>query len=79
MTSIHHTPESLSPPSGKRSPSELPAKEPESASAKGKGKQKAIPETHTSLSSELPFSPETSKAHLWPDTLSLSPYLEKAS
>jgi hypothetical protein len=29
--------------------------------------------------SELPFSPEISKGHLWPSTLPTSPYLEKAS
>jgi hypothetical protein len=78
MTSIHHTLESLSPPSGKRLPSELPAKEFESASAR-KGKQKAIPETYTLLSSESLFSPETSEVHLWPNTLSPSSYLGKVS
>jgi hypothetical protein len=77
MTSIHHTPESSSPPLGKRSPLELPAKESESANAKWKGKQKAIPETHTSPPSESPFSPEINKRHLWPSTLPTSPHIEQ--
>jgi hypothetical protein len=77
MTSIHHTLESLSPPLGKRSPSKPPEKEPESANAKGK--QKAIPETHASLPSELPFSLEINEGHLWPSTLPISLHLEKAS
>jgi hypothetical protein len=75
MTSIHHTSESLSPPSGKRSPSKPPEKEPESANTKGK--QKAVPETHTSIPSELPFSPEINEGHLWQITLPTSPHLEK--
>jgi hypothetical protein len=80
MTSIHHTLEPLSSPLGKRSPSELPAKEPESTSAKGKGKQKAVPETHASPPPELPSSLKINKGHLWPSTLPTSPqYPEKAS
>jgi hypothetical protein len=79
MTSIHHTLESLSPPSGKRLPSKLSAKKTESAKAIGKGKQKAIPEAHISLMSESSPSPETSKECLWPSTLPTSPHLEKAS
>jgi hypothetical protein len=74
MTSIHHT---LGSSSDKRSLSKLPAKEPESTSTVEKGKQKAIPEAHTSPLSELPFSPETSKGHLWPNTLPTLPHLEK--
>jgi len=46
-------------------------------STMGKGKQRAIPETHTSPLSELPFSPETSEGHLWPSTLPTSPHLER--
>jgi hypothetical protein len=76
MTSIHHT---LGSSSDKRSPPELSVKEPEGTSMIGKGKQKAIPETHTSLLLELPFSPETGEGHLWPSTLPTSLYPEKAS
>jgi hypothetical protein len=79
MTGIHHTPESSSSPLGKKLPSKLPEKEPESTDAKGKGKQKAIPETCASLSSESPFSPGISKGHLWPSASPMSSYLEKAS
>jgi hypothetical protein len=78
MTGIHCTPESLLSPPGKRLPSKLPIEEPESTDAKRKGKQKAIPEIHTSPS-ELPSSSGISERHLWPSTLSTSPYLEKAS
>jgi hypothetical protein len=79
MMSIHHTLGPLSSPLGKRSPLKLPEKGPESANTEGKGKQKANPEAYTSPLSELPFSPETSKGYLWPSTLPISPYLEKAS
>jgi hypothetical protein len=76
---IHHTLEPLSLPPGKRSPSKLPAKEPESANTKGKGKEKANSEAHTSPILELSFSPETSKGHLSPSTLPTSPHLKEAS
>jgi hypothetical protein len=79
MTSICHTLGSLSSALDKRSSPKLPVEEPESAKTIGKGKQKAIPEAHTSPLSELPFSPETSKGHLWPSTLPTSPHLKKAS
>jgi hypothetical protein len=79
MTSIHHTPESLLSPFGKRLPSKLPAEEPENTNAKRKGKQKAIPEIHTSPPSELPLSSEISERRLWPSAPSTSSYLEKAS
>jgi len=79
MTSICHTLGSLSSALDKRSSPKLPVEEPESAKTIGKGKQKAIPEAHTSPLSELPFSPETSKGHLWPSTLPISPHLEKVS
>jgi hypothetical protein len=77
MTSICHTLGSSSP--DKRSSSKLPMKEPESTNAKGKGKQEANPEAHTSPILELPFSLENSKGHSWPNTLPISPHLEKAS
>jgi hypothetical protein len=57
----------------------LPVEKPESTKIIGKGKQKAIPEAHTSPMLELPFSPETSEEDLWPSTLPASPHLEKAS
>jgi hypothetical protein len=79
MTSIHHTPESLPSPSGKRLPSKLPAEEPGNTNAKRKGKQKAIPEIHTFPPSELPPSSEISERHLWPSAPSTSSYLERAS
>jgi hypothetical protein len=60
-------------------PSKLPAKEPESANVKGKGKQKAVPETHTSPLSELLFSLEISERHLWLSAFPTSPHLEKVS
>jgi hypothetical protein len=78
MMSIHHT-LVISSSSNKRLPSKPPAEEPESASMMGKGKQKAIPEAHTSPWLELPFSLETSEGHLWPNTLPTSLHLEKVS
>jgi hypothetical protein len=78
MTSICHTLGSLS-SSNKKLSSKLPVEEPESVRTIGKGKQNAILEAHTSPILELPFSPETSKGHLWPDTLPTSPQFEKAS
>jgi hypothetical protein len=76
MTSIYHTQGSSS---DRRSPPKLPLEEPESTSAKGKGKQKAIPKAHTSPLSELPFTPETDKGCLWPSTLPTSLHLKKVS
>jgi hypothetical protein len=78
MMNIYHTSGSSS-SSDKRSSSKLPVEEPESIKTIGKGKQKAIPEAHTSPMLELPFSPETSEGHLWPNTLPTSPHLEKVS
>jgi hypothetical protein len=76
MMSICHT---LGTSSDKKLSSKLPAEKLKSTKAIGKGKQKAIPEAHTSPLSELPLFLETSEGHSWPSTLPTSPHLEKVS